>query len=180
MKTLILCGKSGAGKTTVGLALEKQGYKKIVTYTTRPKRNGEVDGVDYNFVTENEFESLVKTGAFAETAEYNATFGYCRYGSLKSDYEREGKKYIILNPIGLKQVLSAGVDAFTVYLYANNAVLENRLQKRKDKLSEITRRLKTDEEDFKDILAYADLTVGTEYTPEEIAGTIIKFMEARA
>ena len=52
---ILLCGKTSSGKTFLQKELIKIGYKSIVTYTTRPPRNGEVDGIAYHFVTKEEF-----------------------------------------------------------------------------------------------------------------------------
>ncbi len=172
MKTIILCGKSGAGKNTVGLELEKLGVKKIVTYTTRPMRPREVNGVDYNFVTEEEFQKLLDDGKFAETASYNAEFGFCRYGSLKESYGQDNT-YIILNPIGLKAVRNAGADALAVYLRVDENKLIKRLKKRGDKPEEIIRRLAADAVDFADI--EVDLIIDNANDPKQVAETICEF-----
>lgn len=58
--TIVLVGQTNSGKTTVAKLLEAYGYKRIVTYTTRPKRQGERDGIDYNFVTDEKFKSMIK------------------------------------------------------------------------------------------------------------------------
>ena len=52
---LILVGKSSSGKDTIQKELIKLGYTPIVNYTTRPPRIGEVDGIAYHFVTQEEF-----------------------------------------------------------------------------------------------------------------------------
>ena len=49
-KIVVLVGGSGSGKTTIAHELEKKGFRRLVTTTTRPKREGEVDQVDYFFV----------------------------------------------------------------------------------------------------------------------------------
>ncbi|MBR6293537.1 MAG: guanylate kinase [Lachnospiraceae bacterium] len=172
MSTIILCGKSGSGKTTIGVELEKYGYKKLVTYTTRPMRKGEVNGVDYHFVTEDEFQKLLDNGKFAETASYNAEFGFCRYGSLKEDYGCEGKQYVILNPFGLKAVRKSGISATAIYVYADTHVLTKRLTKRGDSAGEITRRLAADERDFADIGEYVDFIIENNTTPADVAELI--------
>ena len=54
---IFIAGKTCSGKTRIVSELcKKFGYKKIVTYTTRPIRDKEVDGVDYHFISEEEFE----------------------------------------------------------------------------------------------------------------------------
>ena len=52
---LLLVGKSASGKDTVKKELIKMGMKAVVTYATRPPRNGEIDGVTYHFITKEEF-----------------------------------------------------------------------------------------------------------------------------
>ena len=76
---LILVGKIGSGKTTVVNELVQNfGYEKAVTDTTRPKRPGEIEGVDYHFLTKEEFDKNKENGLYAETVTYNATFGEVR------------------------------------------------------------------------------------------------------
>ena len=53
---LVIIGKSGSGKDSVVKEFEKNGWKKIIKYTNRPKRNGEIDGIDYHFVSINFME----------------------------------------------------------------------------------------------------------------------------
>ncbi|MDH3496075.1 MAG: guanylate kinase [Gemmatimonadota bacterium] len=83
---LVLSAPSGGGKTTIAKALiaarEDVGYS--VSATTRPPRAAERDGVDYHFITFEEFVRRVKAGAFLEWAEY----GGHRYGTLAAEVER--------------------------------------------------------------------------------------------
>ena len=62
---LILIGESGSGKSTIEKMLkENYDYRKIATYTTRSPRNGEINGVDYNFISPEEFLALKDSGFF--------------------------------------------------------------------------------------------------------------------
>ena len=61
--SICLVGKSCSGKDTIARELVKLGYERILTYTTRPQRPSELDGVDYHFITENEFKDMIKTVA---------------------------------------------------------------------------------------------------------------------
>src|SRR5215470_11658864 len=78
----ILSSPSGAGKTTVSRRLlEKDGHIRMsISATTRPIRPGEVDGRDYHFVSQGEFDRMVDEGAFMEWAR---VFGHC-YGTPKA------------------------------------------------------------------------------------------------
>ena len=100
---LVIVGGAGSGKTTVLKALERKGYRRIVTYTTRPPRENEVDGIDYNFVTYERFCQLEQKNYFAETSEYEASFGKCKYGSARYSYEN-GDGMIALDNNGVKSL----------------------------------------------------------------------------
>ena len=79
---IILYGPSACGKTEVAkLLASSYSIKKVITHTTRSKRVNEVNGVDYYFVTKEEFLSLKEQGAFVETACYNSNL----YGSSKKE-----------------------------------------------------------------------------------------------
>lgn len=74
---IVLLGKNGSGKTYLASYLKEKGYNYTPNYTTRPKRVGEVDGIDYIFIDETEFKKLVKDGFFVEYKE----FAGCYYGT---------------------------------------------------------------------------------------------------
>ena len=66
---VLLSGTTCSGKTTIADALtEKYGFNRIITTTSRPKREGEVDGLHYHFITQTEFDALKKADQFLETA----------------------------------------------------------------------------------------------------------------
>lgn len=79
----VVSGPSGAGKTVLRDELMRTtpSVMKSTTVTTRPIRTGETDGVDYNFVTEEKFDQMIKAGAFFEWAKVHDF----RYGSSKAD-----------------------------------------------------------------------------------------------
>ena len=145
---LVLVGPICSGKTTFARYLEdKHGFNRIVTYTTRSPRLGEVDGVDYNFISEERFEEIIEDDEFLEYMEYNATFGHCYYGSKISEEDLQGKKVIVLNPDGATALRDSfqAKDFFIVYLECPEWACLTRAQKRGDDLQEVTRRLKEDE-----------------------------------
>ena len=155
---VVICGKTAVGKTTLAMELEKRGMKRVITYTTRPKRPGETDGVDYHFVDQDTFDNMRRRGFFAETADYNASFGYCSYGSAKDDYDG-GDAFIILNPYGIKQIIDNKIDAVVIFLNAPDDVLVGRLRKRGDDEREIVRRMESDANDFADIMDFCDVRI---------------------
>ena len=76
---IIILGKTASGKSKVVDELVKKGFKKIVTTTTRPPRKKEVDGIDYNFVSNEEFQQLINTRYFAEWKKYDTVDGEWYY-----------------------------------------------------------------------------------------------------
>jgi guanylate kinase len=80
---LILAGPAGVGKSTLcdRLVAEVAGFERVVTATTRPARANEVNGRDYHFLTEGEFDSRLANGEFLEWAWVHRKY---RYGTLKS------------------------------------------------------------------------------------------------
>src|SRR5437763_8711015 len=82
----IVSAPSGAGKTTLVERLVEQmpRLKMSRSYTSRPAREGEADGVDYNFVTRAEFDGMAARGEFLEWGE---VFGNL-YGTCHADTER--------------------------------------------------------------------------------------------
>jgi len=85
-KLIVLVAPSGAGKTTIARKLldEFPELKFSVSATTRPPREYEKDGVDYFFLSEQEFDELIKKDGFLEWEEYS---GY-RYGTLRSEVDK--------------------------------------------------------------------------------------------
>ena len=75
---IVLSGPSGVGKDAVLDGIKKRGYPQhyAVTATTRPRRKGETDGVDYHFVSKAEFEKMIENGELLEWANvYGNLYG---------------------------------------------------------------------------------------------------------
>lgn len=145
---IVLVGKSCSGKTTIAKELEKLGYSLIVTYTTRPIREGEEDGVDYKFITKEEFLEKNTNGFFFESTSYKVADGdIWWYGTAVEDLDSE--KAVIMNPCGLKKMKHLGsMHPVSFYIMANEGVRWNRLRDRGDNATEARRRLNADDIDF--------------------------------
>tara|TARA_B100000029_G_scaffold56230_2_gene50922 strand:+ start:262 stop:858 length:597 start_codon:yes stop_codon:yes gene_type:complete len=97
---LVLSGPSAVGKTTVAqrLLAECPNLTRMVTCTTRAPREGEVDGVDYHFLSDKEFCQRIEAGEFLEHAQVYQH----RYGTLKSSVTeafKAGKDVLIVNDV---------------------------------------------------------------------------------
>jgi len=153
---ILLVGKTSTGKSTIQDELLKMGYKSIVSYTTRPPRKGEVDGVSYNFISEEEFLQKEKEGFFAETTHYNVASGETwYYGAAIKDLTSD--KVFIVNPEGLRQIRKMKtLNPIAFYIMADEETIWNRLRQRGDDAAEARRRLNADDLDFADIISNVD------------------------
>lgn len=164
--SICLIGKSCSGKDTVAKELVCMGYERIVTYTTRPQRKGEIDGIHYHFISEKLFKKMIEDGAFAEWREYKTKSGTWFYGSLLTDY-RGRKKVIILTPDGYKKVQNIinnkKISFKTFYLKVSNKTIKKRMYNRDSDKTESKRRYKADKKDFRGIKWQVDYVIDNEH-----------------
>jgi guanylate kinase len=139
---LVITGPSGVGKGTLIKALRQRvpGLQLAVSATTRKPREGEVNGVDYHFLSEEDFDRRVAGGEFVEHAEYAGN----RYGTLKSELNRPACAVVLeIDVQGARQVREALSEALLIFIEPPSFEdLERRLARRaKDLPDEIERRL---------------------------------------
>ncbi len=142
----ILSSPAGGGKTTIANILIKEvpNLKRVITCTTRKPRNGEREGVDYYFLTEEEFERRIKEGKFLEYAVVHGNY----YGTPKEEVEKELSKgfdlLLVIDVQGMLQIKSKKSDVVSIFLLPPSLdELINRMKKRGDSPEEIKRRLET-------------------------------------
>lgn len=158
---LALIGKTTSGKTTIRDKLVSEyGWDSIITYTTRPMRNGEIQNQSYHFISKEEFINKAKNGFFAEWKSYNTAEGTWYYGTSKEDIQNAiDNTVIILTPDGVRDILSTGLDASVIYIYSNISTIYKRLGKRGGNINEMDRRISADNIDFKGAEILADKIV---------------------
>jgi guanylate kinase len=112
---LVITGPSGVGKGTLiqGLLGRVPGAELAVSATTRAARDGEVNGSDYHFLDEAEFEERVARGEFVEHAEYAGS----RYGTLRSELQRPARLIVLeIDLQGARQIRSTLPDVDQVFI----------------------------------------------------------------
>lgn len=150
---LVLTGPSGAGKDTLAAALASRPGSTIgfaVTATTRPPREGEADGRDYQFVTDAEFERMVREG---EMLEHAIVYGQPK-GVPISSVRRvlgEGKDVLLRTDVqGARFIKSRVPGAVTIFVSPpSREEMERRLRERhSDTEEQVALRLKTASEEM--------------------------------
>ena len=139
---LVITGPSGVGKGTLikGLLERAPGLELAVSATTRKPREGEVNGVDYHFLSEADFDRRAAAGEFVEHAEYAGN----RYGTLKSELSRPARGIVLeIDVQGARQVREALPEAKLIFIEPPSFEdLERRLAGRgSDRPEQIERRL---------------------------------------
>jgi guanylate kinase len=164
----IVSAPSGTGKTTLVERLVEQlsGLEMSRSYTSRPSRSGETDGVDYNFVSRFRFDAMIAAGEFLEWAD---VFGNL-YGTRRADTEQllaSGRDVVLVIDVqGARQVRRSGITATTVFVMPpSQAVLEQRLRGRsKDVEAAIERRLAIARDEVAAFAEYDFVVVNDELT----------------
>lgn len=137
---VILSGVSGAGKNTIKEALIKrmEQVDSLPSYTSRAKREGDIEGKDYIFVSKEEFEKMIENEELYEyDVHHNEYYGTSR--KLLNEKMRSGK--IIVKDIDvngtehLKELLGQDTKVVTIFLRVPKKELERRLKERVDKPS---------------------------------------------
>lgn len=133
-KLFVISGASGVGKSTVlqRVMAARNDLTFSVSATTRPPREGEIDGVHYYFITRPEFEAMIERGEFLEYDEHHEVL----YGTPASQIqEKQEHGHVILDvePNGAFNVRKLCPDATLIFIMPpDRAELERRLRSRGD------------------------------------------------
>jgi len=129
----VLSAPSGAGKTTLGrLLMEREPkLRHSISYTTRVMRPREQNGIDYHFISQEEFRAMIDKGEFIEWASVHDNY----YGTAMADIEHlcaNGADVLLdIDVQGAQQLRARSLDAVFVFIAPPNMdVLRQRLQRR--------------------------------------------------
>ena len=189
--THIFCimGKSSCGKDTIFRRLtgdESLGLTKLVTYTTRPIRAGETEGIEYHFTDSAGEAALEAAGKIIEKRTYHTVAGPWDYFTADDGQVEEGGNYIIIATIEsfvkLRDFYS-NCAVCPIYIYVEDGerlarALARERQQEKPRYAELCRRFLADSEDFSDEkLAAAGITEADSYENIDLARTTVEIAE---
>jgi guanylate kinase len=165
----IVSAPSGTGKTTLveRLVQTVPNLGMSRSYTSRGARPGEQDGVDYNFISRERFEEMVRGGQFLEWAEVFGNY----YGTGIADTETRLSKgedvVLVIDVQGARQVRKLGIETVGVFvLPPSAAVLEQRLRGRsKDSSEQIRKRLEIAHKEVGEFEQYRYVVINDELEP---------------
>lgn len=173
-KLFVVMGRSAVGKSTIERQLEKSGeFNRIVSYTSRAKRNGEVDGVDYNYVSKEKFAEMLANGEFLEHAEYNGWF----YGVTKNSIDLSKGNYLLVAECeGFKEIREelGKENVVGIYLYLSDfwELLKRSIDRQPHatyaQCMEICRRFLSDTETFAEVEKLATLKINNVDSAETV------------
>ena len=152
-QVVALIGKAGAGKDSIQKAtceLHPLMFHPIVSCTTRPAREGEAEGIDYHFISLNEFTRKVLNGDMLEATEFRDWF----YGTTLESLSKDKINIGVFNPAGVEALLEDSrldVIAFEVVAPDKQRLMRYLNREENPDCSEMCRRYFTDEEDFSDL-----------------------------
>jgi guanylate kinase len=174
MGIFLITAPSGAGKTTMVKELQSQGiWEECISHTTRPMRDGEINGDTYHFVEEDDFVEAYQAGEFAEKVEYDGNY----YGITHEEINRvikNGKHVaIIVEYEGYKQIKELYPEAIGIFLYMSKEDCMANMLLRGDSLEKATSRINKYEDEMKNRNEY-DYVVKNVRNKREYTSSIIK------
>lgn len=175
---IILVGESASGKSTIEKILDKNGYTKTVSYTTRPPRDGEADGIDYHFISSDDFTEKFNNGFFVEVGAYNNWW----YGTREEQYL--SNTVCVLTPHGLRQLRKnlknqQELDIHTFYIKVPRRDRLIKMLQRGDDVDEAIRRNQSDVGQYDGIEDEVDCVLENnnyKHSPEKLANMISKII----
>lgn len=169
----LILGHSGSGKSTIRNALTSHGIKKIITYTTRPPRVSEVDGIDYNFIDQELFKKMDQDNLFIGTTCYVGNY----YSTLKEDLEKNNNKdsdcVIVVDKEGVLAIKNDFENARSIYLKCSRETLRDRMIKRNDHANDIEKRLDV----LEDLDPYADYIIDADRDIDSVFEDVISLIK---
>lgn len=169
---VILVGESGGGKSAIESYLEKNcGCKRVISYTSRDPRPGEVEGNNYFYKTREEMISLYDQGFFAEKTEYQGNI----YAAASKDCI--SGNVIVVEPNGLEQIkIKPGLKSISFYIKADEFIRYNRMIGAGRDKQEVITRIEKDASIFSGVADKVDHVIDANRTIKDCADTIMEIV----
>lgn len=169
---IVLSGPSGVGKGTVRKAIfesDDNDFQYSVSMTTRQKREGEVEGVDYYFRTHEEFEALIEAGEMLEYAEYVGNYYGTPLSYVQQTLDQGKDVFLEIEVQGAKQVKDKVPDGVFIFLTPPDlAELRSRITGRgTDSAEVIDERMRVAREEI-EMMALYDYAVVNDEVPKAV------------
>lgn len=168
-KLIVLSGHSGGGKTSLMRQIMKN---EVVSFTTRKPRQGEIDGVDYKFISLEKFNELKEKGKLIEQVEYSGNY----YGIDQEEFENKislGNAFVIVDYHGMQQIKKVYPNCATLFLYTPYDQAYNQMIQRGDTLEKVEQRLSTYSEEMKN-KTYYDYVIRNNHNRFRVTKEIIE------
>lgn len=161
---VILIGKGGSGKDHARKISESIiGARYATSYTTRPPRENETNGVDYIFIPTTTFATMISEDAWYEYVSFNGW----KYGTTKEQFSNDN--LFIMTPQGLSHLSDKDRnESLVLYLDINESVRKERMSQRLGNADSIDRRILADELDFADFKDYDFKIINPNYRVDDI------------
>lgn len=157
-KRVIIIGKGGSGKDYLRKQLVQEGFRYCVSHTSRPIRNGEINGEDYYFVNENYFYTV----PFYEKVIFNKW----HYGTSIGEFN--ASNLFIMTPSGLSKMPQNDREkSLVIYVDINENTRKIRLTERGD-IDDVERRLRTDRVDFENFSDFDHIITNPNFGVDEL------------
>jgi len=185
IKAVAICGFSASGKDTLARNLKKEGCHAIVSTTSRPMRTGEVNSVDYNFISKEEFLNRIHSGMVLEYRAYDTHYKGVKdtwyYGTEVSEIRFGQQNVAVVDLDGAEYFKSYyGDECITIFLDLNTETRRQRCIDRGDyDPIEFNRRLDDDTKKFPmdKIKDLADVIIDASQTEQEILNIVKLFLK---
>ena len=144
IKRIVLAGHAASGKDHARKVLESIGLEYGISYTTRPPRDGEVNGKDYHFLTKNQFERMIHKDKWYEYVTFNNWY----YGTSNEQFHG-GCQVFIMTPHGISLIKPEDrSETLIIFFNIPESIRRERLIGRNDNSDSIDRRMEADTKDF--------------------------------
>src|ERR671912_832112 len=157
-RLFIVSAPSGTGKTTLveRLVRDMQGISMSRSYTSRPPRPGETDGVDYNFISRERFDAMIANGDLLEHAEVFGNWYGTGAAETRGALAGGDDLVLVIDVQGARQVRNAGFEHVGIFVLPPSfEILEDRLRRRsKDSEVQIQRRLAVAQQEVAAVAEY--------------------------